>query len=338
MLQFQNERLANILPSYYIIFCISRGSREFPELDINNVPQSTFRTLFRSANAPLTPFPLLFLRIGNGRQSHKPSPLFLYCWHCHKDKVSIRLDCSSYKSCASSAMEAFRLIVKDVENLPWVFKLNSDLEFQTETAFCPMELSTKKDCVLDSVTGLTRVLAAKSNITRLREHAHASDGDGGIANFSGVHPRLLYMSHFVTPLYPVDVILTGKSSDFRFITSDSVSLALVYSSIPDMLTTPFDMFVWLLLLATAFVLGTCISSMISNSFSCNLLLLDLLSIFSPLLDQYVPFTSAAGGHEEGEPVNSLVRRITIIWLLACIIFTNSYKGIHNSKYLLDPEY
>ena len=248
----------------------------------------------------------------------------VYCWFCPDDHKLWEFNCGNDLAvCPVVMMDVYRNAFGKPQNVPWtVSQLGKQVGIPSvANNFCPFTLNSTASCKLDRFNRVLHFLISEFNWTNVTVLE-----SGKIPEQL---PRLSYHSDSKVP-YSHHVLLTGETSAFRFITSDSVRQG---GSSPSSFLDPFDSGMWLGLVVVLLTLAFCITGLTTTGRVWMSLAINVLSFASNLWDQ-----SGILVRPKHRTKVRIVNLILICWFFTVIVITNSYKAFLKTSYVLEPTY
>ena len=314
----ESSTLKQIMPHYVVVFTVPDNVSSPEEKRINSEAfmRGVIRTVFgRKFTANL---PALFAL----QTSSKPLKGFLYCWYCAKEHEQTAFSCSSSAHCPVMMMETYLgVLAKSRRDIPWTYvKKDKVVMPSTMRRFCPLTLGQKSSCLGEEIDIVVSFLTEGSNRSVV-----AAIVQKGI--FKDGLPCITYKR--VAPNeHAVDIVLVGRSVQFRFITSDGVQ-----SDQPSFATfaAPFSGSLWLSLGVTLILLAVFRAAMSSLRFR------------DALPRSIIGFASLLIDHVTSDVLRSLrfPRTLGVMmncWIFAAIVVTTCYKSIMKSNYMTEQKY
>ena len=327
---YEGKRRPRIMPNYIVTFLATDSAEALPTFATEAVSQSVLPWLLSSLDW-YEQAPIFFIsKLGQNEVQYSG---VYYCSFCPLQYEWHAFDSAKDASCPEAMMSTYRnSFGRNRRNVPWLYSLDFFDKFPQKTKeFCPLSLKANTSCISDDKNRVLAFLLDSSNWTLIGQ---VSDDDSR-ANyrFSSSLPRIQY-KRLSALGYPADVLMTGDTASFRFVTSDNV--ARVGASLFGMLLTPFDIKIWLGIVTAVVVMAACITFFSSHgSQRGNAMIWNVLTIASVLIDQPVTFVDMSRLHRTFVRVANV---IVITWLLVTIIVSNSYKGIMKADYVVEPKY
>ena len=245
------------------------------------------------------------------------------CHYCGGKEI-YDFECADETSCVESLWQMYRAAIQDGKNVGWVINwlpIKSIVETFDRRKYCPMTLKTKKSkCYSRKLELAAGVLFAELNGTAIMKAAELQ-----------VIPVRLPSMHTAGTLRDssLELVLTGHSPAFLFITSDSVTK--VDTSPFGYLTSAFNFCVWYLMCVAVATIAIILSTYELSRIGLNALMAKIIQTYVVLVDQ--------AHFREGSARRNVSRSVLVAtWLISALFLSVSYKCIFKSHYIFEPQY
>ena len=247
------------------------------------------------------------------------------CHYCG-GKEFYEFECTEETACVHRMWEKYRIAIDDGKSVAWVINrlpIKSIVRTFEKQKYCPMTLKRKTtNCYSRRLELTAGVVFAELNTTAVNKPSE-------LEIFATEMPSL-YTTETLGGNNQ-ELVLTGHSSSFLFITTDSVVKS--GRSLFGYLTNAFDLRVWYVISLAVAAIATILTYYETAQMShLSAFLLKIIQTSAVLLDQAY-FPDRATHHR-----NVSRRAFVATWLMSALVLSVSYKCMFKCHQIFEPQY